>query len=87
MGKIMITDCTKCGVRFDWDVTEDLQLCPRCKTLQSNDIPSILKEMKKHRVPGQEPILRMIEVLFEKITILEKISHVAPPNTQSHEKA
>ena len=84
MGRMIMHDCAKCGARFDWDVSDDSQLCQRCKTLASDDLTSIIKELKKQRVPGQEPILRMIEVIFQKLSAIEtKLSERATKDVSS----
>ena len=69
----MITDCLKCSSRFDMPVTQEKQWCDRCMLLYSSqDVYKIILELRKHRVPGQEPILRLFELLNEKITDAKK---------------
>lgn len=74
MGKVIISDCAKCGTRFDWDVTDDKQLCARCITMASGDVAKILIELRKHIVPGQKPLLDIIESLDLRVKDLEKKS-------------
>lgn len=63
----IIMDCRKCGTRFDWDTKDEKRICARCKTMEGTDIKAILIELRKIKVPGQENILRLIEVLNDKL--------------------
>jgi disulfide oxidoreductase YuzD len=68
MGIKIFQDCSKCGNRFEWDTDNgEVRKCDRCLLLEGSDIPEMLKELRKNKIPGQEPILRMIEVLNENI--------------------
>lgn len=61
-------ECKSCGTMFDFDAKSDAPIkCDRCLLLEGTDIKATLKELRKNKVPGQEPIYRMIEVLNEKI--------------------
>jgi len=39
--------------------------------MHGGDVGAIILELRKVRVPGQEPILRILDVLNEKIKLLE----------------
>lgn len=67
----LIMDCKKCGQRFDWDTKDEDQRCARCKTLAGDSVTEILKELRKYKIPGQEPLLRLFEVLSQRIEKLE----------------
>ena len=71
MGRMIITDCAKCTARFEWDTSNDEQICPRCVLMNGSDVAAILVELRKNRVPGQEPVLKLIEVLAERIKLTE----------------
>lgn len=71
MGKQIQHDCPKCTQRFSWDITNQDERCPRCIVMGGTDITAILLELRKSKVPGQEPIFHLIEKLNEKIKILE----------------
>ena len=69
----IIIDCPKCTVRHSWNTDNKNQLCPRCVTMEGTDISAILVELRKSRVPGQEPVLKLIEVLANKVGVLERL--------------
>lgn len=73
---MIIIDCPKCNTRHDWDPKNDDQRCPRCQLMAGNDVNAIIAELRKTRVPGQEHILRLLEVLSDKIKLLEAKSVV-----------
>lgn len=65
---IIRQECKTCNAMFDFDVKEGGPIkCRRCLILEGEDIKATLKELRKNRVPGFEPIYRMIEVLNDKI--------------------
>lgn len=68
----MISDCTQCGSRIDWDTNDSDRRCPRCKILGGDEIGPILAELRKRKVPGQEPLLRLFEILNAKIEYLKR---------------
>lgn len=71
MGKQIQHDCVKCQTRFTWDISNTDERCPRCIIMGGTDISAILAELRKSKVPGQEPIFHLIEKLSEKIKELE----------------
>lgn len=73
MGKQIQHDCSKCQTRFSWDISHTDELCPRCIIMGGSDITAILLELRKSKVPGQEPIFHLIEKLNEKMGLLERL--------------
>lgn len=65
------TDCPKCSMRHGWDTTNDDRRCPRCILMASDNIPGILFELRKTKIPGQEPLLHLIETLDRKLKEVE----------------
>jgi hypothetical protein len=70
---ILSVDCDKCGTRFDLDTNKAgaVRLCRRCETLNSTDIKAIIEVLKANRTPGQEHVLKLIELLSAKVQTLE----------------
>jgi hypothetical protein len=68
----LMLDCKTCGTKFDWDTKDESQLCSRCKTLGGTDMSAIIKELRKAKVPGLEPVWRVLALMEMKIATLEK---------------
>ena len=68
---LMIVECPGCGNRVEWNTDHKDQRCTRCRVMGGNDIPAIISELRKGTVPGQEPILKMIEILDQTIKNME----------------
>lgn len=83
MGKLIQHDCPRCQQRFSWDISNTDERCPRCIIMGSTDISAILAELRKSKVPGQEPIFHLIEKLNEKIIKLEAAG-VSSPNIKQN---
>lgn len=71
INRIIRVDCVKCKNAFEWNTKDEVEICPRCKIIHGDDVTAIIAELRKTKIPGQEPLLRLIEVLGEKIKALE----------------
>lgn len=71
--KTLFVECISCSTRFEWDVSKPDQRCPRCQTMQGEDVGAILIELKRQKTPGFDPIYKLLDILNNKITELEVV--------------
>ncbi len=69
---LMLIDCPQCGVRHEWDTKNEEQKCSRCLTMSGTNVIAIISELRKTKIPGQEQMLRLVEVINERVEKLEK---------------
>ncbi len=71
----MFADCSRCGARFESEikVLKDLDnpICESCRILHGENLPQLLKLLKSKKIPGQEPIIHVLDLLFKRIQELE----------------
>lgn len=69
--KYLFTECKTCGVRFNWALSTEEPQCERCKTIFGNDVRAIVAIMGEHKVPGQRELLRVLNLIIDRIEKLE----------------
>lgn len=63
----MYADCQDCGSRIVVDRLSATVQCDRCRTMGGTDIASIIAECRRTIIPGQKILLKLIELLNQKI--------------------
>ncbi len=65
-------DCKTCGARVETELKDaENPKCENCKILEGENIPALIKLLKSRRAPGQESVLKLIDLLYQKIQVLE----------------
>ncbi len=64
-------DCGRCGLRVEVQAKDiENPICDNCKILHGDDIQALIKYIKSKKTPGQEHVLRVIELLHKRVQIL-----------------
>lgn len=73
MPRMMFIECTKCGTKFDWEVSQQDPICQRCFTITGSDPKKILALMEEQKIPGQKEMIHVLKLIIDRLEKLEPL--------------